>query len=270
MWHATAIGFMANNLLPARAGEVARAYAARRLSAVRFSTAFASIAVERVLDGLVMVVFLTVAIWDGEFSPETTVGGVRLVVVARGAGILFAAALAVALAAVHWPGPALRVSGALAHHVLPPRAATWSVETLGGLLSGLEGLREPGRFVPIVFWSFALWLVMAASFWVGFLAFGIELPWSAALLLQALIAFGVAVPAAPGFFGLFEAVTRATLSLYGVAAGSAVAYALGYHLATFLPITLLGMWSLSRAHLHLAELKREPADANERTSAPES
>ncbi len=86
-------------------------------------------------------------------------------------------------------------------------------------------------------------------------AFGIDVPWSAPLLLQALIGFGVAIPAAPGFWGPFEAVMRIGLSLYAVPAGLAVSFAIGFHLGGFVPITLLGLWSLSRAHLHLADLR---------------
>ena len=80
------------------------------------------------------------------------------------------------------------------------------------------------------------------------------MPWSAALLLQSLLAFGVAVQFSPGFFGQFEAICRVTLVLYAVGTGPAVSFAFGFHLGGFIPITLLGLWSLSRAHLHLADL----------------
>lgn len=262
LWHATAIGFMANNLLPARAGEFARAYAAHRLTAVRFSTAFASIAVERVLDGIALVALLTVAISAGGFAAGTAVGSVTLGGVARGAGIFFGALLAAALVLVHWPGPALRLAGRLSHLVLPARWADRSLQILEGMLSGLEALRRPGQFATVIVWSFVVWLVSAASLGMGLVAFDIDAPWSAALLLQCLIAFGVAIPSSPGFFGPFEAVTRVSLALYGVEAGRAVSYAVGFHLGTFIPITLLGIWSLSRAHLHLVDLRqRPPADA---------
>ncbi len=260
LWHATAIGFMANNLLPARAGEVARAYAARRLTSVRFTTALGSIGVERVMDGLTLVTFLIVAIAAGGFAPGTTVGGVALADIAQGTGVLFAILLAISIAVVHRPVPVLRITRRVTHAVLPDRWGYPLLQVVEGLLSGLEALRSLRRFAAVALWSFVVWIVMAASFWAAFAAFGIAVPWSAAAMLQALIAFGVAVPSSPGFFGVFEAVSRVTLALYGVEAGLAVSYAVGYHLATFLPITLLGIWSLSRAHLHLAEL-REPVPA---------
>jgi uncharacterized protein (TIRG00374 family) len=258
LWHATAIGFMANNLLPARAGEFARAYAAHRLTSVRFSTAFASIAVERVLDGITLVALLTVAISAGGFAAGTAVGGVTLGGVARGAGLFFGGLLLVALVLVHWPAPALRLAHRVSHRVLPARWADRLLQILEGMLSGLDALRRPGQFTIVIVWSFVVWLVSAASLGMGLVAFGIDAPWSAALLLQGLIAFGVAIPSSPGFFGPFEAMTRVSLALYGVEPGRAVSYAVGYHLGTSLPITLLGMWSLSRAHLHLVDLRVRP------------
>jgi len=80
-----------------------------------------------------------------------------------------------------------------------------------------------------------------------------------ALLLQGLIGFGVALPASPGFVGVFEAATRATLAIYGIDATRAVSYAVAYHVTTFFPITLLGLYSLSRLRLHLAELRAAAA-----------
>ena len=83
-------------------------------------------------------------------------------------------------------------------------------------------------------------------------------------MLQALLSFGVAVQFSPGFFGQWEAVTRLALALYSVGAGPAVSMAIGFHLGGFIPITLLGLWSLSRAHLHLADLRK---GRNDRLSA---
>jgi uncharacterized protein (TIRG00374 family) len=261
LWHATAIGFMANNVLPARAGEVARAYAARQLTGVRFSTAVASIAVERVLDGLTLVLVLVVAIWAGGFGTETTVGGVTLGSLAQGAGILFSIALAGAFAMVHWPEVTLRLVERTVGRVLPAGVAGKLVTVLEGLIQGLDALRSPRRFLQVGLWSLAVWGANGLSFAVCFVAFGFELPWAAAPMLMALIAFGVAVPSAPGFFGPFEIATRVALALYGIGASEAVSYAVGYHLGTFLPITVLGIWSLATTGIGFRDL------SNARTSS---
>ena len=107
----------------------------------------------------------------------------------------------------------------------------------------------------MVAWSLVLWLVNAASFAVCFRAFGLPLPAEGAFLLQGIIGFGVALPSSPGFIGVFEAATRGTLAIYGIDATRAVSYAVAYHVGTFFPITLLGLYSLSRMRLHLTELR---------------
>ena len=99
-------------------------------------------------------------------------------------------------------------------------------------------------------------IINAAAFAICFRAFGLAVPPEAALLLQGIIGFGVAIPSTPSFLGVFEAATLVTLQLYGVDSNLAVSYALTYHVTTFLPITLLGLWSLSRLHIRLRELSR--------------
>ena len=255
LWHATAIGFMANNLLPARAGEVARAYAARSLTGVRFTTALASVAVERVFDGLFLVGLLVVGFLAGGFTTAATVQGMPLSRIALGGAVLFGSVFVVAVAVVWQPALTRRLAHAALQRLLPARWADRMLGMVDGILDGLSALRAPGRLGAVLFWSLILWLTNAASFALAFVAFGLSLPWGTALVLQGLLAFGVAVPSTPGFFGVFEGVTRASLALYGVAASSAVSLAIGYHITGFLPITLLGLWSLWRANLHMRDLR---------------
>jgi uncharacterized protein (TIRG00374 family) len=254
LWHATAIGFMANNLLPARAGEVARAYVAGRQLPVRFMTALASIGVERVFDGLVMLGLMALAIAAPSFPAQTLVGGRSLSTLATSAAVFFGALLLIALLVVHRPAPWLALLGRLTRRLLPARGAERVMHWAEGIVAGLAVLKSPPRFAGVVFWSLVLWITNAAAFAVCFRAFGLSVPLEGALLLQGVIGFGVAVPSTPGFVGVFEAATLLTLSVYGVDPSLAVSYALTYHLTTFIPITLLGLGSLSRLRLRLGEL----------------
>jgi uncharacterized protein (TIRG00374 family) len=255
LWHATAIGFMANNVLPVRAGEFARAYAANRRLAVRFTTALASVGVERALDGLVLVGLMSIALGSSAFPRHATIGGTSLASLATGAAVLFGAMLVVALLVVHRPAPSLAVLRRGARALLPARFADRVTHVAEGLVAGLEVLKSPGRFVAVVAWSVVQWVVNAASFVACFRAFDLPVAPEGALLLQAVIGFGVALPSSPGFVGVFEAATRATLALYGIDATRALGLALAYHVTTFVPITLLGLYSLARMRLHLAELR---------------
>src|SRR5207245_5709240 len=259
LWHAMTIGFMANNLLPARAGEFARAYVASRQLPVRFTTALASIGVERVFDALVMLALMAVAIAAPSFPAHTTLLGAPLSRPAGRTAVLFGAMFVVAVAVVLRPAPWLALFERAVRAVFPPRLAERLAGIAEGLVAGLEVLKRPGRFAAVLFWSLVLWLTNAASFAVCFRAFGLHLPLEGSLLLQGILGFAVALPASAGFFGVFEKGAQLTLQIYGISPSLALAYAVAYHLSTFLPITLLGLSSLSRLRLHLRDLRRVPA-----------
>ena len=121
-------------------------------------------------------------------------------------------------------------------------------------LPWLSVLRNGRRFAAVFGWALALWLTNALSFWLGFQAVGITVPYSATLFLQGVVAIGVAVPSAPGFFGVFEVCSIIGLAVYGVPREAAVSWAIGYHILSYLPITGIGIWYFARLGLHLRDL----------------
>lgn len=259
LWRAVAVGFMANNLLPARAGEFARAWVASRATSVRVSTALASIVVERVFDALVLVGLLALALVAPTFPADAQIGGVALRRLALFTGVAFGAVLVACILVVLRPEPWIALLRSVGTRVLPDRLTAKLLDIAAGLVAGLTVFRAPGRLPGVLAWSVVLWLVNAASFWLGFRALNLDLPFEAALLLQGLIAFGVAIPSSPGFFGVFEAFAIVALAFYGVAKDHAVSYAVTYHLTTFVPITLLGLHALAQLRLRLRELREAPA-----------
>lgn len=250
LWHATAMGFMANNTLPFRLGELLRSYAASRLGSVPLTAAFSSIAVERALDGLTLVAMLGTALLGAGLPSDTVIMGSRLDTLAGRAALLCAVIFAGAVFVVLFPLRAERMIRA----VVPAKGLADRLVTLvEGLRLGFSALRSPGRLAAAVGWSVVLWLVNAASFYVAFAAFGIEVSFTGALLLQSLLAFGVAAPSTPGYFGVFEFVAAAALALFGVPRDIGVAYGITYHVTTFAPIVLLGLWSLASTGLHVRD-----------------
>jgi uncharacterized protein (TIRG00374 family) len=243
LWHAIALGFTANNVLPLRAGELIRSYAAARLAPARFSTVLSSIAVERIFDALTIVGLLTVALASPDLPPHLTVGGQSVANLARAGALAGAFGLLFAILVVAAPLMAER----LVRRLIPaPRAAGAIVSLIEGVRQGLLVLRTQSRLVGVVFWSLVLWLVNAFAFYIGFAAFDIPVSYLGALLLQGLLVLGISIPSTPGFFGPFEAVIVAVLSLYGVPKDVAFSYAIAFHITSFFPITLLGLWSLIR------------------------
>ena len=93
-------------------------------------------------------------------------------------------------------------------------------------------------------------------------AFDLPVGFNGSLVLQGVLAFGIAVPSAPGYVGPFEALITAVLAVYGVGASQAIACAVAYHVTTFVPITLLGVWSAARTGLGLRQTAEAgPPDA---------
>ena len=243
LWHAIALGFMANNLLPLRAGELVRSYAAARLTRARFSTVLSSVAVERIFDALTIVALLTLALLSPDLPAHVTIAGQSVAQLARAGALAGIVGLLLAVSVVAAPLAAER----LIRRLLPsPRLASRLVDLIEGIRQGLGVLRTPRRLAGVVFWSLVLWLWNALAFYVGYSAFDIQVSYMGALVLQGLLVLGISIPSTPGFFGPFEAIFVAVLALYGVPKDLAFSYAIAFHLTSFLPITLLGLWSLAR------------------------
>jgi glycosyltransferase 2 family protein len=256
LWHAIAIGFMANSILPFRAGELVRTYAATRLAEVRFTAALSSIAVERIFDGLSVVALLAIALLRSDLPPGISVGGVSLAHVAQITGLLALGALLAATLVVLFPLAAERV----VRRLLPAgRVADAIVRAIEGVRQGMSSLRSPALVIGVTFWSFVLWMVNALALWVCFAAFGIPVGYTGALLIQGILIFGISVQVTPGFLGQFEAAIVAGLALYGVPNGLASSYAIVFHGTTLLPILLLGAWSLARTPVALRDLRQPEA-----------
>jgi uncharacterized protein (TIRG00374 family) len=255
LWRATAIGMMVNNVVPARAGEIARAYAlTRETPRVPFSAAFASLAVDRVFDAVVVLGLMFLAMIDPQFPRGTEAG--RLVGSWAGTGAVAVVGLLGALyLLVFFPARVISLYEAFARRVAP-RYEERGRDALLAFASGLGVLRSPRRFAAVLWWTLLHWLTNALAFWIGFRAVGIPAPLGAALFLQGLIAIGVAIPSSPGFFGVFEAFARTGLSVYGVDGTLAASWAIGFHLLSFVPITIFGAVYFARLGLHFGDLAR--------------
>ena len=250
---ATTIGFMANNLLPARVGEFARAYALSRLEPVRVSASFGSLVVERMFDGLTVVLFLLAALVWPSFP---AVSGRDFGTPALAMGAAFAVAVAVLLATVARPDRAVRRFEAVAARLLPLPVRRPVVDAMEAFLDGIAALRDVRLVSAAAGWSVVIWLTGALAFWVGFLAFDIRVPFVTAVFLQSVVSLAVAIPSAPGFFGVFEAAARVGLvQVWGVAPGPALGFAIGFHLAGFFPVTFIGLYYVWRLGLTWREVE---------------
>ena len=275
LWRATAIGFALNNTTP-RLGEIARPYSLSRESTrVTFSAALASLVVDRLFDTFAIITLLVAAMFDPAFPNDYLVAGRPVGSWLTAFVVLLIGGVAALYAVVLFPRFVLAIYGWLAHR-LAPRLEVTGQKAIIAFSSGLAVLRQPGRFALVYAWAIAHWLLNALAYWVAFKAVGITAPFSAALMLQGLVAIGVALPSVPGFFGVFEAIGQQGLGIYGVDAARATSWAIGYHILTFIPITAIGIYYFVRLGLHFRDLRKSEAETDGASSgsgpgtAPES
>lgn len=255
---ATTVGFAANNLLPARLGEVARALCLGRLAGVPVGAAIGSLVVERLFDAFVLVGLLFAAMAAPGFPVLGELGGVD----ARTAATVVAGASMVAGIGLFGFAVAPAASLRVAARLLPPLIRERGLAALGSFASGLGALGNARLFLVSLAWAVGQWLFLALSYVLAFRAFGItEVPYVGAIFLQSLIGLAVAVPSAPGFFGPFEAAAKLGLAVWGVPAGQAVSFAIGFHLGGFVPVTLLGVFYVSRLGLSWRTIGAQAAPA---------
>lgn len=263
---ATCIGFAASVLLPARAGEIVRPAVLSRRTTVPFAPALASIAVERLID-LVSVVLLFVVYALGGWAPTdlSPEAHARLELLRRSAFVIGAATLVVfgglALLASR-PQLAERVLVPLDRR-LPARVAARVVSLLRSFLGGLASIRSGEDAAVMAASSAVMWLLNALQFHAVMRAFEIALPYPASFFVLTWAVLGLAVPTPGGVGGYHTAVAYALTGFYGVAAAPAAATALVTHATAFVPVTLAGVGFLAGSGLKLrrlaADLPSEPA-----------
>ncbi len=264
LWRSTAIGVMLTNVLPARAGEIARPYAlAREVPSIPFSMALASVVVDRVFDAIVVLLLLAVAMLSSSFPHGVLILGHPITTYVRGFAVVPLAALVVSYALVFFPDKLIRLFELVARRVHPV------VEVKGRAMlqrfaDGLGVLRQPRHFVAVFLWTLAHWLVQPLAFWLGFRAFGIDVPWAATLFVQGVIVIAVSVPSSPGFIGVFELGAVSALAVYGIDPTTANTWAVVFHLLSAIPITLFGAYYFARAGITMNEI----GGANGDTPAP--
>jgi glycosyltransferase 2 family protein len=256
------IGFMGNNLLPARIGEFLRAYALSRLARVPVVGGLASLVVERAFDGIFVIGLLFIAMLSPAFpvvagAQEIGVPGTdqtfTVAGLARSAGVLIAAVIAFLFLLVLLPARTVRIAEAVVSW-MPTSFRRPIVSALEAFLAGAGVLRSPALLLRATVWSAFLWLWNALGFWLAMMAFGVDAPYSAAVFLASAIALAASVPSAPGFVGPWHLMAVFVLAdMFGASRATAGAFAAGFHLAGFVPVTVMGLYYAWRMGLSLGE-----------------
>ncbi|NDJ79002.1 MAG: flippase-like domain-containing protein, partial [Chloroflexi bacterium] len=244
------IGYMGNNVYPFRAGEVIRAYVLKRNEDVSVSAGLATIVVERIFDGLVMLIFVFVALPFADFKEPW----LRDVVFFS--TLLFWGAFLVFLVMALQPERAQQLYTAIFNRLLPGPLADKAIGLADHFMTGLENLRRPRDLFMTLVASIFIWLTETTKYWFVMHAFDFEVSFFVLMVMTAVVNLATTLPSSPGYVGTFDTPGIETLKAYGVRETVAASYTLVLHAALWLPITLLGFFYLYREGLGWRDFRR--------------
>ncbi|MBI3914650.1 MAG: flippase-like domain-containing protein [Chloroflexi bacterium] len=255
IFNALNIGYFLSNILPARIGDIVRAYWIGDVERVSKARALSTIVVERMSDGFTVVLLLGIVAFAVPEIPEIARQGALGVVVAGVAGIAFL----VILLANKTRGIQLLKRIAAPFPFLA-RPSLWGA--LEALIDGFAILRAPRALLGVALWSIFAWTIGGGVYWITMRAVGIDLPLSAAYLVMTVTSLGVVVPSSPGYLGVFHAVAVGILTqVYHQDPALSLSYAIVVHAFVYLWLTALGLYSIWHEGLtysRLQMLRAEP------------
>lgn len=248
------IGYLFNNVLPAKVGEVVRGVLLGRMISGGFAQAVSSLLIERLLDVLALVGCVVIMIPFVQLPEWASRGGMLL------GGVAIAGTLVLVLLArygergLEW---VWRYVGRVPF-VGRPRVR----RILDAIIAGFRPLTVPRLIPGIVLWSVAIWGGYALLNYTMLAVFRMtSLPFSAAMFVLCATGFGMVVPSSPGAMGVFEGAAVVALSFFGVDQALGFAYAFGLHAVTNIALILLGLWGLRSESLTWSGVRAQVSGA---------
>jgi hypothetical protein len=243
------IGYMGNNVYPLRAGEVLRSYVLRRKEQVSMSASLTTVILERLFDGLVMLLFVFVTL---PFAPLPAEYQTMVI----GFSALFGVALLVFFIIAARPRRLQVFYGAVVDRFLPAAIRPRVHGLFDHVIEGLQSLRSPREMAYIFISSTLVWLTETTKYWFVMHAFPMEVSFPVLMLMTAVVNLFTTIPSAPGYVGTFDAPGIAVLKQFGVGHAIATGYTLVLHVALWLPITLLGAFYMLRESIGWKDIER--------------
>ncbi len=248
------IGYMANNLLPVRLGELVRAYFLGTKENVSKTTALATIVVERTFDGVTLLLFaMALAMFLPMQKAFAGLGPLLVVLVIAAFIVVFGALVLVASSRRFTDGMV-----SLGLRVVPKGQREKARSLVTRFVEGLESMRSPGKILALLLLSVPVWLTEAVMYYTISLGFGLNQLFTVILLVTAAANLAITAPSTGGGIGPFELATKVVLVAFGQEASLATAYAIVLHATLLIPVTLLGLLFLWTENLTLGEIARRP------------
>ncbi len=256
LFSSTMIGFMGNNVLPVRLGELLRAHSIGVSTGVSRSAALASVVVERIFDIYVLLAMFGGILLLRGLPPDIRWWGAILL-------ILVVPVLAVLIAYRARPEPMER----LLRRFSPERIRPAVLRGAANFRLGLGALTEARAVVWVLFCSLLMWAFLSVAVYLCFVALNLHLSPDAAVVVLVIMAIGTMIPSAPGYIGTLQYAGTLALLQYGVERPLALSFTLLYHASQWIPVTGLGLILFLRERLSLGQISRL-ADSGEPATVP--
>ena len=248
--NAMLVGYLYNNILPARAGEAARIVVLSQRSDAAPVEIVGTVVLERLYDLLaILVIFFMAEPW----LPHVSWFGLAAIVAMVLTALVATCAIALAFFGDRPLRVLLRPLGRLA-----PFSGAHLERTLSDLVHGLSGLRHPGLAVEAFVWTIASWLLTATCAYFVAIAFHLHLPFASGVLVAVAIGLSMILPSPPAAAGVFEGAALIALKAYGIQRSSALPYALVLHLINFVPFVVVGAGLLHHNARHPRSVAEKP------------
>lgn len=264
------ICFAFNAILPGRVGEIVRVFYVNKREGAPFGPTLATVVCERIFDAVVLLSMLIgslAVLPDIDPMLQVTFGGFTatgaqiqngLTKLTMASGVLVAGVLCMMIPGIE----RLLEKMIRGFPAMPQGIAGRIVDFVNGIIRGFRAIRNPKNLFLIVFYSLAIWLLAAFSNMV--LAYGMKgvetMTFVQSMATMSLIGVFILVPAAPGYWGLFEAGVIFSLLALGVQSDTslATAYALVMHIVQYVPIVMIGLFFAAQDQVRV-----KPAAAHE-------
>jgi uncharacterized protein (TIRG00374 family) len=246
----TCIGFMAIALVPMRTGELLRPYLISKRSTIPFSSALATILIERILDSLALIGILALIFSGVHFIEEF---GNSIIIF-----LLTFLILLISICLFYFRKNTFLFVIRRALSRFPERARLWAEDLFKLFVEGFTLIKEPRKFAYALIFSMFIWFLSGLAIYILFPLVKIHLPLVGAFVVLIVTVMLISLPTAPGFLGNFQFGCIAALSFYNVTKENAFAFSMIYYLAGIGTNILLGLIFLPFHGLQLKKFERSP------------
>ncbi|MBC7963091.1 MAG: flippase-like domain-containing protein, partial [Steroidobacteraceae bacterium] len=255
LYPATVIGYMANNLLPARLGEFVRAYILARREQLETPSVFASLVIDRLFDGFTVLVMLLITLFTVRLPPGMEDAALAL---KAGGAAMFLLYCGVLVFLFFLKLQTMRTLS-LVRFLLKPfpeRISEGAIPMLGSFIGGIRLSSRSRHIAAIIGSSILIWTFAVLPVDMTLRSFGIDLPITASMFIMVLLVFAVMVPASPGFIGTYHYACFKGLSAFEIPEATALSIALIIHGTAFFPVIIAGFYHLWRDKISLSDIQK--------------